>query len=124
MRLTLTALDAAVSCLPNQVIYDKIQAGAESALCRTKSLCKENPRLVSSELMKLQLAWLDQGLDEFESQIRLQSYLEAGLDPDLAAAAVSAEIYLDEIAELRERIEQLEQTVALLMAKLEQTSSK
>lgn len=80
--------------------------------------------MVSSELMKLQLAWLDQGLDEFESQIRLQSYLEAGLDPDLAAAAVSAEIYLDEIAELRERIEQLERTVALLMEKLEQTSSK
>jgi hypothetical protein len=70
--------------------------------------------LVSSDLIKVQLAWLDQGLDEFESQIRLQSYLEAGLDPELAAAAVSAEFYLDEMRNLRERVEQLEQTLTLL----------
>jgi archaellum component FlaC len=79
--------------------------------------------LVSSELMKLQLAWLEQGLDEFESQIRLQSYLDAGLDPDLAAAAVRAESYSDEVTELRERVEQLERTVAQLIEKLEQVSS-
>jgi hypothetical protein len=85
-------------------------------------LCKEI-KLVSSELIKLQLAWLDQGLDEFESQMRLQSYLEAGLDPDLAAAAANAEIYWDEVTDLRERMEHLERTVALLMEKLEQTSS-
>jgi len=64
--------------------------------------------------MKLQLAWLDQGMDEFETQLRIQSYLEAGLDPDLAAAAVSAELYLDEVRELRERLEQLELEVMLL----------
>jgi len=64
--------------------------------------------------MKLQLAWLDQGMDEFETQLRIQSYLEAGLDPDLAAAAVSAELYLDEVRELRERVEQLELEVMLL----------
>jgi hypothetical protein len=71
--------------------------------------------------MKLQLAWLDQGLDEYETQIRLQSFLEAGLEPDLAAAAVSAEIYLDEIAELRERVDQLEQVITLLVEKLEES---
>lgn len=70
--------------------------------------------MTSSELMKLQLAWLDQGMDEFETQLRIQSYLEAGLDPDLAAAAVSAELYLDEVRELRERLEQLELEVMLL----------
>lgn len=70
--------------------------------------------MTSSELMKLQLAWLDQGMDEFETQLRIQSYLEAGLDPDLAAAAVSAELYLDEVRELRERVEQLELEVMLL----------
>jgi hypothetical protein len=67
--------------------------------------------------MKLQLAWLDQGLDEFETQLRIQSYLEAGLDPDLAAVAVTAELYLDEMRDLRERIEQLERTVILLTEK-------
>ena len=77
---------------------------------------------MSSDLMKLQLAWLDQGLDEYETQIRLQSFLEAGLEPDLAAAAVSAEIYLDEIAELRERIDQLEQAITLLVEKLEESA--
>lgn len=74
--------------------------------------------MVLSDLIKLQLAWLDQGLDEFESQIRLQSYLEAGLDPDLAAAAVSAEIHQDVIVELRERVAQLEETVTILTEKL------
>jgi hypothetical protein len=78
--------------------------------------------LVSSELVKLQLAWLDQNLDELEAQIRLQSYLEAGFDPDLAAAAASAEIHLDEMIELRERVEQLEQIVTLLAEKLELVS--
>jgi uncharacterized protein YceH (UPF0502 family) len=78
--------------------------------------------LFSVDLIKLQLAWLDQGLDEFESQIRLQSYLEAGLDPDLAAAAVSAEIHQDVIVELRERVEQLEQTVTVLTEKLDQSA--
>jgi hypothetical protein len=73
-------------------------------------------------LVKLQLAWLDQNLDEFEAQIRLQSYLEAGFDPDLAAAAASAEIHLDEMIELRERVEQLEQIVTLLAEKLELVS--
>ena len=83
---------------------------------------KETRKLFSSDLVKLQLAWLDQGLDEFESQIRLQSYLEAGLDPDLAAAAVSAEIHQDVIVELRERVEQLEQTVTVLTEKLDQSA--
>lgn len=78
--------------------------------------------MFSVDLIKLQLAWLDQGLDEFESQIRLQSYLEAGLDPDLAAAAVSAEIHQDVIVELRERVEQLEQTVTVLTEKLDQSA--
>jgi hypothetical protein len=77
--------------------------------------------LFSSDLIKLQLAWLDQGLDEFESQIRLQSYLDAGLDPDLAAAAVSAEIHQDVIVDLRERVAQLEQTITVLTEKLDQT---
>jgi len=80
--------------------------------------------LLSSDLIKLQLAWLDQGLDEFESQIRLQSYLEAGLDPDLAAAAVSAEIHQDVILELRERVEQLEHTVTILTEKLDPSNGE
>ncbi len=80
--------------------------------------------MVPSELMKLQLAWLDQGLDEFETELRLQSYLEAGLDPDLAAAAVSAELHLDEVRELRARIEQLEHTVALLAGQLGQVAAE
>jgi hypothetical protein len=75
--------------------------------------------LASSELMRLQLAWLDQGMDEFEAHIRLQSYLEAGFDPDLAAAAASAEIHLNEVLELRGRVEQLERMVTLLVEKLE-----
>jgi hypothetical protein len=70
--------------------------------------------------MKLQLAWLDQGLDEFESQLRLQSYLEAGFDPDLAAAAINAERYLDELRELHGRVEQLEKMLAALVERLNQ----
>jgi hypothetical protein len=70
--------------------------------------------------MRLQLAWLDQSLDEFEAQVRLRSYLEAGFEPDLAAAVASAEIHLGEMMELRERVEQLEQIVTLLVEKLEQ----
>lgn len=80
--------------------------------------------MASSELVKLQLAWLDQGLDEFESQVRLQSYLEAGLAPDMAAAAVGAEIFSDEISELRDRVTQLERTVTLLLQILEQTADE
>ena len=80
--------------------------------------------MVLSDSIKLQLAWLDQGLDEFESQIRLQSYLEAGLDPDLAAAAVSAEIHQDVIVELRERVALLEQTVTILTEKLDQSTGE
>jgi hypothetical protein len=80
--------------------------------------------LGSSELMKLQLAWLDQGLDDYESQFRLEYYLDAGFDPDLAAAAVSAELHLDEVRELRGRIEQLEQAVALLADQLEQATTE
>jgi hypothetical protein len=64
--------------------------------------------------MKLQLAWLDQGMDELESQVRLESYLEAGLDPELAAAAVSVELYQDEVRDLRERITHLEETLERL----------
>jgi hypothetical protein len=75
-------------------------------------------KLDSSELMRLQLAWLDQGMDEFESQMRLESYLEAGFDPDLAAAAVSAELHLDEMEKLRDRVERLERTVELLTERL------
>jgi hypothetical protein len=72
----------------------------------------------------LQLAWLDEGLDQFESQLRLQSYLAEGLDPELAAAAFSAELHMDEMAELRERVEQLEQKMASLTAKLAQAASE
>ena len=79
--------------------------------------------MVLSDLIKLQLAWLDQGLDEFESQLRLQSYLEAGFDPDLAAAAVNAERYVDELKELRGRVEQLEQTLAVLVERLNQSAN-
>lgn len=75
--------------------------------------------MMSSELVKLQLAWLDQGMDELEAQVRFQSYLEAGFDPDLAAAVTSVEIHMDEIKDLRERVEQLEQAVTLLVEKLE-----
>ena len=75
--------------------------------------------MTSSDLMRLQLAWLDQGLDEYETQLRIESYLEAGLDHDLAVAAVTAELYLDEVRELRNRVEQLEQTVASLTAETE-----
>jgi hypothetical protein len=80
--------------------------------------------LDSSELLRLQLAWLDQGLDEYESQFRLEYYLDVGFDPDLAAAAVSAELHLDEVRELRGRIEQLERTVALLTEQLEQATTE
>ncbi len=78
--------------------------------------------MVSSELVKLQLAWLDQGMDEYEAQARLQSYLEAGFEPELAAAVASAELHLDEVIELRERVEKLERTVAVLTRKLEQVT--
>jgi hypothetical protein len=80
--------------------------------------------LDSSELMRLQLAWLDQGLDEYESQFRLEYYLDVGFDPDLAAAAVSAELHLDEVRELRGRIEQLERTVELLTEQLGQATTE
>jgi hypothetical protein len=73
-----------------------------------------------SELMKLQLAWLDQNMDELEAQVRLQSYLEAGFDPDLAAAVASAEIHLQELRDLRKRVEHLEQVVEQVVEKLEQ----
>lgn len=76
--------------------------------------------MVSSELVKLQLAWLDQGMDEYEAQARLQFYLEAGFEPELAAAVASAELHLDEVIELRERVEKLERTVVFLTRKLEQ----
>ncbi len=76
--------------------------------------------LVSSELMRVQLAWLDQAMDEFEAHIRLQIYLEAGLDPEMAAAAPSADLPIDEMNELRERIDFLEQTVSLILDKLEE----
>lgn len=78
----------------------------------------------SSELMRVQLAWLNQGLDEYESQFRLEYYLDVGFDPDLAAAAVSAELHLDEVRELRGRIEQLERTVELLTEQLEQATTE
>jgi len=80
--------------------------------------------LDSSELMRVQLAWLNQGLDEYESQFRLEYYLDVGFDPDLAAAAVSAELHLDEVRELRGRIEQLERTVELLTEQLEQATTE
>ncbi len=79
--------------------------------------------MVLSELMKLQLAWLDQGLNQFESQIRLQSYLEAGFDPELAAATASVELHGDELKELRVRVEQLERTLARLTERFEKTTS-
>jgi hypothetical protein len=80
--------------------------------------------LDSSELLRLQLAWLDQGLDEYESQFRLEYYLDVGFDPDLAAAAVSAELHLDEVRELRGRIEQLERKVELLTEQLGQVTTE
>ncbi len=78
----------------------------------------------SSELMRVQLAWLDQSMDEFEAHLRLQVYLEAGLDPDLAAAAASAEIHIDEVNDLRIRIEHLEQTMSLILDKLDELEAK
>lgn len=80
--------------------------------------------MIPSELVKLQLAWLDQNMDEFEAQVRLQSYLEAGFDPDLAAAVASAEIHLNEVMELRERVEQLERKVSSLMEKMGQVGEE
>jgi 3-deoxy-D-manno-octulosonic acid (KDO) 8-phosphate synthase len=74
--------------------------------------------------MRVQLAWLDQSMDEFEAQLRLQVYLEAGFDPELAAAAASAEIHLDEMNELRARIEHLEQTVSMILDKLDELEAK
>ncbi len=74
--------------------------------------------MVSSELVKLQLAWLDQGLDEFEAQLRLQSYLEAGYDPEMAAAAVNFELHMEEVVVLRERVAELEQKIASLEERL------
>jgi hypothetical protein len=61
-------------------------------------------------------------MDEYEAQARLQSYLEAGFEPELAAAVASAELHLDEVIELRERVEKLERTVAVLTRKLEQVT--
>ncbi len=72
----------------------------------------------SWEFVKLQLAWLEQGLDEFEAHMRMQSYLDAGFDPDMAAAAASFEQHVDEFAELQERVAELEQMVAQLMERL------
>jgi flagellar basal body P-ring protein FlgI len=74
--------------------------------------------------MKIQLAWLDQNLDEFEAQVRLQAYLEAGFDPDVAAAVASATIHLEELKELRSRVEHLEWVVEAVVEKLEQIESK
>jgi hypothetical protein len=101
-----------------------MQITAQGAMRRSQRLREENRKLAPSELMKLQLAWLDQGLDEFEAELRLQSYLDAGFDPDLAAAAVSAELHVDEVRELRARIEQLERTVVLLAGQLGQTATE
>jgi hypothetical protein len=70
--------------------------------------------------MKLQLAWLDQTMDELEAQMRLQSHLASGFEPDLAAAVASAEVYLDELNDLRDRVDYLEHIVDLLLEKLEQ----
>jgi hypothetical protein len=69
---------------------------------------------VSSELIELQLAWLERELEEYQAQIRLQSYLDAGFDPDLAAATVNAELHSDKLEELQSRVEALERLVALL----------
>jgi len=77
--------------------------------------------LVSSDLVKMHLAWLEQGLDEYEAQLRLQSYLEAGFDPEMAAAAVNFELHMDQVVMLRERVDELEEKVAWLVARLSQT---
>ncbi len=70
---------------------------------------------MTSDLVKLQLAWLEQGLAEYEAQLRMQDYLDAGLDPKLAAAAANAELHQDEIADLYARVERLEKLVAMLI---------
>jgi len=70
---------------------------------------------MTSDLVKLQLAWLEQGLVEYEAQLRIQDYLDAGLDPELAAAAANAELHKNEIADLYARIERLERLVASLL---------
>jgi hypothetical protein len=70
--------------------------------------------------MELQLAWLSNGLDEYEAQLRIESYLNAGLDPDMAAGAVAAERYQDEVDDLRLRVEYLERIVTLLTTKLDE----
>jgi hypothetical protein len=70
---------------------------------------------MTSDLVKLQLAWLEQGLAEYEAQLRMQDYLDAGLDPKLAAAAANAELHQDEIADLYARVERLERLVAMLI---------
>ena len=75
--------------------------------------------MIASDLMKLQLAMLDQDMDELEAHIRLQTYIDAGLEPELAAAAASVDIHLDEMSELRVRVEQLERTVVLLAQRVE-----
>ena len=77
--------------------------------------------MVSSDLVKMHLAWLEQGLDEYEAQLRLQSYLEAGFDPEMAAAAVNFELHMDQVVMLRERVDELEEKVAWLVARLSQT---
>jgi len=76
--------------------------------------------LVSSELVKLQLAWLDQGLDDFEAQVRLQSYIDAGYDPEMAAAVVNFELHMEKVVVLRERMDEMEQKIAWLEARLTQ----
>ena len=69
---------------------------------------------MSLELIQLQLAWLERELEEYQAQIRLQSYLDAGFDPDLAAATVNAELHSDKLEELQSRVEALERLVAML----------
>lgn len=70
---------------------------------------------MTSDLVKLQLAWLEQGMTEFESHVRMQSYIDSGMNPQLAAAAASAELHQDDIADLYTRVEHLEKLVAMLI---------
>jgi len=70
---------------------------------------------MTSDLVKLQLAWLEQGMVEYEAQLRVQEYLDAGLDPKLAAAVANAELHEDEVSDLYARVERLERLVAMLI---------
>lgn len=70
---------------------------------------------MTSDVVKLQLAWLEQGLAEYEAQLRIQDYLDAGLDPELAAAAANAELHKNDITDLYTRVERLERLVTLLL---------